>query len=228
MLRYFFFLFVLVGAVIVAVAGFRGRHSALPPIEIFPDMDHQPKYQPQHPSSFFADASAARKPVAGTVPIGYVMPGSYLQAGAKNGTLRPQGFSNAPDYYNTGKFGDVYGDGFPEGVSVDDRLLTRGQERFNINCAVCHGRLGTGNGIVGQYGLVAIANLQDERIRSMPDGQLFSTITNGKNTMGAYGPQIAVEDRWAIVAYIRALQKSQGAKLADLPEAQQKELNSKQ
>ena len=84
-----------------------------------------------------------------------------------------------------------------------------------------------GNGVATQYGVAAVANLQDDRIRAMPDGQLFSTITNGKNTMGAYGPQIALDDRWAIVAYIRALQKSQGVKLAELPEAKQKELQAK-
>jgi mono/diheme cytochrome c family protein len=102
-----------------------------------------------------------------------------------------------------------------------------GEQIYQTNCAVCHGKVGLANGIVGQYGVAAIANLQDDRIRAMPDGQLFSTITNGKNTMGAYGPQIAIEDRWAIVAYLRALQKSQGVKLADLPEAQQQELQAK-
>ena len=98
---------------------------------------------------------------------------------------------------------------------------------FVTNCSPCHGRVGLGNGIVGQYGLVAIANLHDDRIRTMPDGQIFSTITNGKNTMGAYGPLIAVEDRWAILAYVRALQKSQNVKLADLSADQQKALQSK-
>ncbi len=223
MLRYFFASFLLITCAVIALAGFRGAKSELPPLEIFPDMDRQPKYQPQHTSGFFADGSAERKPVAGTVPIGYSLPGRYLQAGAKNGTLAQEGFSNQPDYYNTGKFGDVYGDGFP--LEVTDKLIQRGQQRFDINCAVCHGHTAMGNGIVQQIGNWAtVANLQDERIRTMPDGQIFSTITNGKNTMGAYGPQIAVEDRWAIVSYLRTLQRSQNAKLADLSEAQQKEL----
>jgi hypothetical protein len=207
---------------VIALAGFRGPKMTQPPLEIFPDMDHQPKYQPQHESNFFADGRGARKPVEGTVPLGYTLENRYLQAGARNGTLQPSGFSNAPDYYNTGKIGDSYGDGFP--LEVTERLLQRGEERFVINCAVCHGRSGAGNGIVTQYGLVAVANFHDERIRNMPDGQLFSTITNGKNTMGAYGPQIAVEDRWAIVAYIRALQRSQHGALADLPDARRQEL----
>jgi mono/diheme cytochrome c family protein len=225
MLRVFFIACLLAGISVVVLAGFRGTHSPLPPLQIFPDMKVQPRYDAQHESSFFANGSASREPVAGTIPLGYTLPGSYLQAGAKNGTLHPEGFSNQPDYYNTGKFGDVYGDGFP--LDVTDALVMRGQERFNINCAVCHGKVGMANGITTQFGLAAVANLQDDRIRTMPDGQIFSTITNGKTTMGAYGPTIAVEDRWAIVAYIRALQKSQSMKLADLPEAKRKEIQAK-
>jgi mono/diheme cytochrome c family protein len=225
MLRYFFASFFLIVCVVVALAGFRGSKTTLPPIEVFPDMDHQPKYQPQHPSGFFADGRAARKPVDGTVPMGYTVPGSFYQTTAKNGPSA-SGFSNQPDYYNTGRMGEVYGTGLP--VEPSMYLLDRGEERYNINCAVCHGRTGAGNGIVQQIGNWAtVANLLDERIRTMPDGYLFSVITNGKNTMGAYGPQIAVEDRWAIIAHIRTLQRSQNAKLADLPEAMQKELQAK-
>src|SRR5437588_7187493 len=104
MLRYFFALFVFAGMVIVLFAGFRGTKSPLPPIEIFPDMDHQPKFQPQHPSAFFADGRAARKPVEGTIPIGYELKGAFFQAPARNGTFEPAGFTNQPDYFNTGKF----------------------------------------------------------------------------------------------------------------------------
>ena len=150
----------------------------------------------------------------------------YLQAGAKNATIKPTGFADQPDYYNTGKMGDSYGDGFP--IEVNEALLNRGREWFNINCAVCHGKAGLGNGVIKNFGLATIVNLQDDRIRAMPDGQIFSTLTNGKNTMGAYGPQIAVDDRWAIVAYVRALQKSQSMKLTDLSAEKQKELQSKQ
>ncbi len=226
MLRYFFASFLLIVCAVVAIAGFRTPHGGSkmtqPPIEIFPDMDHQPKYQPQHPSEFFADGRAARPPVDGTVPMGYTLGHRYFQVGAKNGTAEPHGFTKQPDYYNTGRLGEVYGDGLP--MEVTEALLDRGQERYDINCAICHGRTGAGNGIVTQYGLVAVANFHDERIRTMPDGQIFSTITNGKNTMGAYGPQIAVEDRWAIVAYIRALELSQNAQFADLPGPKQQEL----
>ena len=225
MLRIFFALFTLGVCTVLALAGFRGSKSSLPPIEIFPDMDHQPKYQPQHDSPFFADGRGGRELVAGTVPQGYTLPGRYFQAGAKNSTLEPSGFANLNDYLHTGRLGDVYGDGIP--VEVNQKLIDRGQERFNINCAVCHGKAGLGNGIAGQFGVVAIANLQDDRIKQQPDGQIFNTITHGKNTMGAYGPNIALEDRWAIVSYVRALQKSQSLPLAQLSDDRRKEIEAK-
>ena len=216
-LRYFFVSFLLITVAIVALAGFRGSKSARPPIEIFPDMDHQPKFQPQHPSRFFSDGRSARKPVTGTIPVGYTLPGSYLQAGAKNATIAPSGFSNQPDYYNTGRIGEVYGDGFPVNVTVNDAFLNRGQQRFDINCSVCHGKTGQANGIVSQFGLAAIANLVDDRVKAMPDGQLYSTVTNGKNTMMPYADKLSPDDRWAVVAYVRALQRAHHATIADVP-----------
>ncbi len=100
--------------------------------------------------------------------------------------------------------------------------MARGQERYNINCAVCHGYSGHGNGVTGKFGMVAIATYHDERLRNMPDGEIYNTIANGKGTMMAYGHQVSLYDRWAIVAYIRALQRSQYAKAADLtPEERQ-------
>jgi mono/diheme cytochrome c family protein len=192
-------------------------------MQIFPDMVVQPRIDPQHKSDFFADGSAARKPVAGTIPIGYTLEHRYYQLAANN-RVEDAHFTDQPDYLNTGKIGDAYGDGIP--LEVNDQLVERGRERFKINCAICHGPAAAGDGVVKRFGLATVASLQDERIRTMPDGQIFSTITNGKNTMGAYGPQIAVEDRWAIVTYLRALQRSQNGKLTDLSEDKQKELNS--
>lgn len=223
MLRTFFALFILGTCAVLALAGLRGSKSALPPIEIFRDMDHQPKFQPQHTTAFFEDGRAARKPVDGTIPQGYNVPGRFLQAGARNATIADSGFANLNDYLHTGRNGEFYGDGIP--VEISATLLERGQERFDINCAICHGLLGDSNGVVKQianWGV--IANLQDDRIRQQPDGQIFNTITHGKGTMGAYGPNLAIEDRWAIVAYIRALHKSQRGVLADLPVEKQKEL----
>jgi cytochrome c len=152
------------------------------------------------------------------------VPNAFLSTGANNNKLdqQPGAFSDAPDYYNSGKMGTVYGDGIPLKVNLE--LLQRGQERFNINCAVCHGPVGLGNGITSQFGLVGIANFHDARIRTMPDGEIFNTITLGNKTMGAYGSNIAVEDRWAIIAYIRALERSDGASINDVPEDQRAQL----
>jgi mono/diheme cytochrome c family protein len=160
------------------------------------------------------------------VPLGYNLPGAFLSTGANNNKLdqAPGAFSNGTDYYSTGRIGESYGDGIP--LKVDRDLLQRGQERFNINCAVCHGPVGLGNGITTQYGLVGVANFHDARIRTMPDGQIFNTITWGKNTMGAYGSNITVEDRWAIISYIRALEKSDGASINDVPVGERAQLES--
>jgi hypothetical protein len=131
-------------------------------------------------------------------------------------------FSVGTDYYNTGKMGDHWGTGIP--LEVTRELMERGQQRFNITCAMCHGAAAAGSGITKQYGLATVVTLQDERIRKMSDGEIFNTITNGKNTMMAYGPNIIVPDRWAIIAYLRALQRSQNAVIGDVPEEHRAEL----
>ena len=209
------------GALIIAAvlglgfAGFRGAKTELTHVEWFNDMSHQPKEQPQHHSNFFNDGRSARQPVAGTVPIGFTLEGRYFQTEGNNLVDGHGGFANQPDYFNTGRMGDVYGDGIPELLATRGaELLSRGQQRFDINCAICHGKAGQGNGPVKSFGLMTIRALTDEPLRAQPDGQIFNTITHGKSTMGAYGPVITVEDRWAIVAYVRALQKVAEGKLA--------------
>ena len=222
MLRYFFLAFLLACVAVMAVAGFRGQSSSKPPVQIFNDMKWQPRYDAQHESGFYADGRAARPAVPGTVPFGYVLPKACYTTGANNNAAvkEPGAFSDAPDYFNTGKMGDVYGDGIPAGAGVINlAFFERGRERFNINCAPCHGATGAGNGIVKQLGLATVASLLDARLQAMPDGQIFNTITRGKNTMGAYGSNLTVEDRWAVIGYVRALQRSRQATLADVPEA---------
>lgn len=193
-MRVYLFLTLLLVIAVVTIFGTRGMRNARTPIEIFPDMDHQPYVKAQVPSDFFADGRAARMPVEGTINRSQPM---------------------AADYYGTGKIGDRWGTGIPIEITMKDMM--RGQERFNINCAVCHGKAGHGDGIVKEYGLATIVTLQDERIRTMADGEIFNTITHGKNTMGAYGANVSVDDRWRIIAYLRALQMSQGTELAKLP-----------
>ena len=105
-------------------------------------------------------------------------------------------------------------------LPITAALLKRGQQRFTINCSPCHGQLADGNGITKKIGAMAVvANLHDERIVEMTDGEIFYVITNGRNLMGVYGANVTVEDRWAIVAYLRALQLSQLGTIDDVPEA---------
>jgi cytochrome c len=134
-------------------------------------------------------------------------------------------FSSGVSYFDTGRFDNQWGTGMP--MEVTPEFIARGQERYAISCKVCHGATGEGNGIAGKYGLVAIANLNQQRIRDMADGEIFNTITHGKNTMMGYGDRIQVQDRWAIIAYMRALQKSQGgATINDVPATERAKLES--
>ena len=225
MLRGFFLIFLLAGIVIVAMCGFRGEHSTRTPWEIFPDMVRQQKVRAQSPIDFFGDGRGPRLPIANTVPVGYEMPKPQMKAppeitpsGAAPGEELSRtriGFSVGTDYYNTGKMGAKWGTGIP--VPITAELMQRGQQRFNITCSVCHGLTAAGNGVAKQYGLNTVATLQDERIRKMADGEIFNTITNGKNTMMSYGGNVPVADRWAIIAYVRALQRSENAAAADVP-----------
>lgn len=228
MLKYFFYIFGLLVVLIVTVAGFRGQKFEKPPIELFPDMDHQPKVKAQTASDFYADGRANREPVAGTVPLGYSMPLHKPVRGSTGESTSPYRditFSSGVSYSDTGKIGNQWGTGLP--MEATPEFIARGQERYNISCKVCHGAAGDGAGIAGKYGLVAIANLHQQRIRDMADGEIFNTITHGKNTMMGYGDRIQVKDRWAIVAYIRALQKSQGgATINDVPTEERAKLES--
>jgi mono/diheme cytochrome c family protein len=212
MLRGFLLISLLFTIALVAMFGFRGQTSTGSPLEIFPDMVRQMKVRAQAPLSFFADGRGPRLPIAGTVPMGYEMPNPQKPGGVSQQRIA---FSEGTDYYNTGKMGDRWGTGMP--VPVTAELIERGRQRFNITCAMCHGATAAGNGITKQYGLATVVSLQDDRIRKMADGEIFHTITNGKNTMMAYGPNIMVADRWAIISYLRALQRSRAASVVDVP-----------
>lgn len=217
-MKYFYFAFALVIVLIALIAGPRGLHSPNRPIEIFPDMVRQAKAKPQTPSNFFGDGLSNRDPVPGTVTMGFSVLKSASNAPSQDA------YTNAPDYFNTGKMGDHWGTGIP--ITVTPELLARGQERFNINCAVCHGMTGAGNGITTKYGLVGVANYHQDKYLKMSDGQIFNTITNGYNSMLGYGANITTHDRWAIVCYLRALQRSQRGTLNDLTPEQQTALTS--
>lgn len=189
---------------IVSVTGFRGTKTTRKPIEIFPDMVRQAKVKEQAPSFFFANQRASRYPVSGTVP------------------------TSAPvdlPYFNSGMMGDHWGEGIP--MPVNAETLAKGKERFEIFCSACHGATGSGNGIATQYGLVGVPNYHSEHTRQMPDGQIFYVITHGQGLMLGYGANLSPEERWAIVAYVRALQLSQNATLADVPISERPQLEGK-
>ena len=220
-MKYFFLAFAAVVLAVALIAGPRGYKSTNRPFEFFPDMDRQPKVKAQTESVFFADGIGPRPAVPGTVPLGWDIP---AKAGGDKLEMQPatNGYTAAPDYYNTGKMGDRWGDGLP--VPATAALMKRGQDRYVINCQICHGANGGGNGVTSKYGWVGIANYHDQRIVDMADGEIFNTIANGKNTMYGYGGNITVADRWAIVAYVRALQKAQLGRPSDLTPEQQANL----
>jgi mono/diheme cytochrome c family protein len=208
----YIFLILLTGvAVGVGIAGRQGRLSRQPPIEVFPDMDRQLKLRPQQPNDFFTNGLSSQLP-----PTGTIAQGAPLQT--VSGAVYP--FEDAP--VNTGRVTGTTNFVETNPLSVNGLLLRRGRERFNIYCTPCHGALGDGNGITKKLGVMpTVANLQDKRIVEMADGEIFNTITHGKSTMGAYGPILPVADRWAVIAYLRALQLSQLGSVDDLPPDQQ-------
>ncbi|MDB6116631.1 MAG: cbb3-type cytochrome c oxidase subunit [Verrucomicrobiaceae bacterium] len=209
-MKYFFLSYIFVVILVVGAAGFRGDKFQQTPLYIFPDMKEQPKVKYQAASAFFSDGLGERLPITHTVPMGFDIP---AKASANGATPPKYGFSNGLDFYNTGRVGDFYGDGFPEELGLDAGLLERGQQRFNIYCAVCHGQSGNGKGITSKYGILTAFNFQQAGSTDpknpagyRPTGAIFDTITNGKGLMGPYGGVLPVRDRWAIISYIRTLQ----------------------
>lgn len=202
-MRWFFLILAIAVVATVYAIGPRGEKFSEPPFELFPDMDHQDKLRFQKPSDVFADGQGARKPVAGTVPIGYTFP----HADNLEDLGSAWDYSRGDEYVSTGLFGDFYGKGYPDEFELSGEMLRRGKQRYQITCTPCHGESGNGQGVVSKYWAIPpTANLIDPRVIAMPEGQLFWTITHGKGLMGPYRGVLSVQDRWAIVAYVRALQ----------------------
>lgn len=182
---------------------FQGTPSENTPIHLNPNMDKQQKYIPFQKSNFFEDGSGMRMPVPGTVA---------------RGNLRED------DAYFAGKNKDgSFIKTNPLEITMD--VLERGQQRFNIYCAPCHDQTGAGQGIVIKKGFLPPPSFHLDRIRVFPNGYYYDVITNGIRNMPSYKAQIPVNDRWAIVAYVRALQRSQNATLKDVPEDIRSEIN---
>ena len=176
-------------------------------------MQDQPKIKPLRGSSFFGDGLGSRQPIEGTIPRGYLRENVEFYTGKKAGaatasaTPAPQqtaGAQNATAQQSS--FPDDVVD-FPIPITKD--VVLRGRERFNIFCSACHGLTGNGDGMIVRRGFRRAASFNDDRLRQAPVGHFFDAMTNGWGAMPSYAPQIPVQDRWAIVAYIRALQTSQ-------------------
>ncbi len=212
-MRYFVLIFLVCVLVCVGIAGKRGSLSRKPPLYIFPDMKRQLKLRPMTPNGFFPNGVSSQLP-----PPGTIAQSKPMNVGGQE--VYPYEDSPVNTGRITGTTNFVETNPFP----VTAELLARGQQRFTIYCTPCHGQEADGNGITKKVGAMAVvANLHDKRIVELPDGEIFNTISNGKNLMGAYGPQIPVEDRWAIIAYVRALQLSWLGSADDLsPESRAK------
>ena len=198
-MRYFLLVFGVIVIAVMVVAGKRGDMSRRPPIELFPDMDRQPKLRPQEANSFFKDGLSSQQPIAGTISRG-------------------SPWQDSPE--NTGKIPGTTNWVQTIPVPLTQQLLARGRERYDINCAPCHGAQGDGKGITTKFGMAVIADLHDATTRKVPqqpDGEIFNTISYGKGLMQGYAANVTIQDRWAIVAYVRALQRSHLGSIEDVP-----------
>ena len=190
----------------LSVTSCAGSTSREPQIQIFNDMRQQPKFQPQSPADFpaFADGRSERRPVAGTIPRGH--------------------FESSDEAFYSGVSNGNYIATNP--LKITPEVLELGQMRFNTYCQPCHGRLANGKGIVGVRASTWIASsLVDDRVTAFVDGDFFDVISHGRRSMPAYRYQITASDRWAIIAYVRALQRASHASIEDVPQDLQSELH---
>ncbi len=179
---------------VAALAGCRGQESDAPPIHFNPNMDSQPRYDPQAESKFYEDRRTMRQPVEGSVA---------------------RGSFDENDVHATGKDGDTYVAKMP--MAITPATLKLGQTKFNIYCAPCHSEQGDGKGMVAKRGYEGVKSLVDDYARGLPDGQIYAAMAYGVRTMPSYNAQITTDERWAVVAYVRALQLSQNATVQEVP-----------
>jgi len=200
------------GLIIVAVASVvpfalaakaRYTKSDSPRIHLIQDMDSQPKYRAERANSFFADNRATRPAIDGTVAVGD---------------------ARDDDKFYQGKEGDAWTRTFPSQIALNEATMARGRERFGIYCTPCHGQNGAGDGMIAkradslaQGTWIPPTNVTQDYLKQMPVGELFNSISNGVRNMPGYAPQIKTEDRWAIIMYVRALQRSRSGNVNDVP-----------
>lgn len=192
------------------IAKARAAKSESPRVHAIADMDWQLKYQAQQPNTIFPDKRAERPPVPGTIAVGDLDDDDHLHRGKVDGNFART---------------------FPPAIEPTAENMERGRERFGIYCAPCHGLSGNGDGAVSARALelaegtwIPATNLHQDYLRQMPVGQLYDAVANGVRNMPAYGHMIPTEDRWKIVMYVRALQRSRSAPVTDVPEAERSAL----
>jgi mono/diheme cytochrome c family protein len=205
-MRHVYLITVFVCVLLFSLLGLRGTKFTSPPLDVFPEwafpgMKYQPKLRPQAESKFFADGRADRMPVEHTVMRGMLRTDDALYAG-----------KNASGQFITG---------FPASITVDVQFIQHGRERYQIYCSPCHGAVGDGNGITKKYGMGTTPSYHDEARRKLTEGQIFDTITHGtaNKNMLPYADKLSPEDRWAVVAYVRALQRAQQGTATDVTDA---------
>lgn len=187
-----------------ALGACHGDRSDKPPVHIIQNMDHQQRFDAQEQNNIFADGRAMRPPVTGTVAVGALRDDDHLYAG--------KGLDGA------------LVDELPAAIKLNEQFLRRGQQRYDIYCSPCHDEAGTGEGVVVQRGMLRPPALNDARLVSEPLGHFYDVITNGIRNMPGYADQIPVQDRWAIVAYVRTLQRSEYATREHVPAIAAKQL----
>jgi len=217
-MRYFLAIFAFAIVAVVSVLGLRGSKSGRDPLFIFPDMEWQVKYAAQGENQFFTDGRNDRPFPTGTVQRGY---------GWAMGEVFSPNFAYAPAQNPSLYSGrDAKGDflkGFPVHVTAD--FIELGRQKFNINCAVCHGITGNGNGVTKMgYKMTTVRDLTDKDTVAKTEGDIFTTITYGHGKMGPYGDRITPSERWAVVAYVRALQLAGNAPADNIPAAERAKL----
>jgi hypothetical protein len=181
-------------AAAIVLTGCAGSTSRQPPITVFPDMRWQGRYDPQERSDFFSDHRASRQAVPGTVARGQLREDDVLFTGLVNN----QYVGRNP-------------------LTINEDVMHTGQRRFNTYCSPCHDRAGHGRGVVAQRSIWIPTNLHEPRVKGFNDGEIFNVITHGRRSMPSYRFQITEEDRWAIVAYVRALQRTTSGTLEEVP-----------
>ncbi len=206
-MRIFFAILAFCLVALVSILGFRGSTFERPPIEIFPDMVRQSKYKAQSESAYFEDRRTDRPVPPGTVHRQYE-PGDDDRL--------------EDDHFRTGRVDGEYAEGFP--MIVSRSMMQRGQDRYRIFCGSCHGGTGDGQGITVEYGMVGVPDFHTERLYRMSEGEIFEVISDGRGLMGAYKDKLTAEDRWAVIAYMRALQRARLGTEDDVPGAMKAEL----